>query len=116
MGSWIMKNKANAEPTKSAASAVPRAMRIQLAHLFGSASREAMAQTRTAAQWRHTLKSVLRELDHYIISNVDTDEQHMLMLLSGLYAADVSLNEEDFWPGYVEGVTRVALTLLGDYP
>lgn len=38
------------------------------------------------------------------------------MIDSGLCAADESLKQEDFWPGYAEGITRVVLTLLGDYP
>jgi hypothetical protein len=59
---------------------------------------------------------VLQELDRYIAANVDTDELHRWMLLSGLAAADQSLNDEHFWPGYAEGITRLALVLLGDYP
>jgi len=38
------------------------------------------------------------------------------MLATGLWAARESLKEKDFWPGYAEGITRFALTLLGDYP
>jgi hypothetical protein len=33
-----------------------------------------------------------------------------------LAAADESLKDEDFWLGYAEGITRLALVLLGDYP
>jgi hypothetical protein len=36
--------------------------------------------------------------------------------LSGLAGAHESLEEEDFWAGYCEGITRLALSLLGDYP
>jgi hypothetical protein len=95
---------------------VPRGMQVQLERLFGAKSREAKATTRTPAQWRRTLKKVLRELDRYVAENVDTDDLHHLILLSGLAAADDSLKEEDFWPGYIEGITRFALVLLGDYP
>src|SRR5579864_5586240 len=91
-------------------------MQVQLARLFGSNSKEARGKTRTPAQWRRTLKSVLREIDSYVQRNVDTDDLHLLMLLSGLAAADESLKGDDFWPGYVEGMTRLALILLGDYP
>ena len=38
------------------------------------------------------------------------------MLATGLWAAEESLKEDDFWPGYTEGITRFALLLLGDYP
>ena len=93
-----------------------KAMRVQLARLFGSGSKQANGPTRTVAQWRRILKAVLRELDRYVAVNADTDELHQLMLLSGLAAAEESLKREDFWPGYVEGITRLALTLLGDYP
>jgi hypothetical protein len=39
-----------------------------------------------------------------------------MMIASGLFAAGESLKREDFWSGYAEGLTRVILTLLGDYP
>jgi hypothetical protein len=96
--------------------AVPRGMQVQLERLFGAKSSEAKTTTRTPAQWRRTLKKVLQELDRYVAENVDTDDLHHLILLSGLAAADESLKGADFWPGYVEGITRFALTLLGDYP
>jgi hypothetical protein len=95
---------------------VPQGMRVQLARLFGADSRCARAERQTSAQWRHTLLRVLQELDRYVAANIVTDQLHMLMLHSGLYAAHESLNEEDFWPGYAEGITRVALVLMGDYP
>jgi hypothetical protein len=95
---------------------VPKAMQVQLARLFGTESKEASTCTRRTTEWRKTLKAALREIDRYIAENADTDELHRWMLLSGLAAADESLNEEDFWPGYAEGITRLALMLLGDYP
>jgi len=94
----------------------PKAMQIQLSRLFGSGSKHAISQKRTAAQWRKTLKVVLREIERYMVANVDTDEVHLFVLFSGLAAARESLNQEDFWPGYAEGITRLALTLMGDYP
>ena len=97
---------------------VPKAMQIQLARLFGSESKAAGPEMRTATEWRKTLSAVLQEINRYIATNVDTDELHRWMLLSGLAAADHSLRlkDEDFWPGYAEGITRLALMLLGDYP
>jgi hypothetical protein len=95
---------------------VPKSMRVQLARLFGSDSKQARSTTRSPAEWRKTLKVVLHELERYVADNVDTDELHRLMLLSGLRSAEESLQEEPFWPGYVEGITRLALILLGDYP
>jgi hypothetical protein len=91
-------------------------MKIQIARLFGSESAEARMENRSAAQWRRTLVNVLRELEKYLTANVATDELHLLMLYSGLYAAHESLKQEDFWPGYSEGLTRFALLLMGDYP
>jgi hypothetical protein len=96
--------------------AVPKAMQVQLARLFGAESKEASTFNRKATDWRKTLRAVLREIDRYVAENVDTDELHRWMLLSGLAAAEESLKEEDFWPGYAEGITRLALVLLGDYP
>jgi len=102
--------------TKTTKTAVPRAMQVQLARLFGAESSEARRTGRTATEWKVTLRKVLHELDRYIQANVDTDELHAFMIASGLFAADESLKEEDFWPGYLEGMTRVVLCLLGDYP
>lgn len=51
-----------------------------------------------------------------MIANADTDELHRFIILSGLYAADEALKQDDFWQGYVEGITRALLILLGDYP
>jgi hypothetical protein len=70
----------------------------------------------TSKQWRRILQKVLRELDRYLSQNVETDAVHRLMLHSALAAADDSLIMYDFWPGYVEGITRLALVLMGDYP
>src|ERR1700689_3852032 len=99
---------------RCATSSVPQAMRIQLARLFGADSRCARAKRQSNAQWRKTLLNVLRELDRYVAANVvTTDDVHLFMLHSGLYAAHESLRQEDFWPGYAEGMTRVALVLMG---
>ncbi len=51
-----------------------------------------------------------------MVANVHSDDIHRLELNAGLYAARMSLETEDFWPGYVEGITRFALTLMGHYP
>lgn len=101
---------------KAPTSPVPKSVQVQLARLFGSGSVEATKQVRTASEWKRTLRRVLHELDRYITTNVDTDELHATILASGLFAADESLKAEEFWPGYAEGLTRVILGLLGDYP
>src|SRR5438445_1948921 len=95
---------------------VPKAGQVQLSRLFGSISVEALRETRTIGQWKRTLRNVLRELKSYITANVDTDELHINFIASGLLAAEESLKEENFWPGYAEGLTRIVLVLLGDYP
>jgi hypothetical protein len=91
-------------------------MKVQLARLFGSSSSKATPDKRTAAQWRQTLRNVLSELERYLAENAATDDVHLLMLHSGIDAARASLQAEDFWPGYAEGITRLALLLIGDYP
>jgi hypothetical protein len=101
---------------KNQLKAVPQSMQIQLARLFGSNSREAKASSRTPAEWRRTLKQVLNEVFQYLEQNIDTDELHYIMLLSGFAAAHESLKCDDFWPGYAEGITRIAMVLMGDYP
>lgn len=107
-------NKRDKSPRQN--NSVPRGMQVQLARLFGAKSREATQETRTTAEWRRTLRAVLREIGRYIAKNVDTDELHRCMLQSGLDAAEESLRHQDFWPSYAEGITRMLLVLLGDYP
>jgi len=92
------------------------AVRVQLSRLFGAESRIATQEQRNPVEWRATLRKVVRELGQYLGANVESDEVHMMMLYSGLAAAEESLKQDDFWPGYVEGITRLALTLMGDYP
>lgn len=103
---------AESRPTRP----VPKTFQVQLARLFGSNSKAARKQSRTTREWRVTLRRILQELDRYVVANVDTDELRHMILGSGLYAAHEALQEEDFWPGYAEGITRLALALLGDYP
>lgn len=91
-------------------------MRVQLARLFGAESIIATQGSRSLAEWRATLRKVVRELGRYLDANVESDEVHMMMLYSGLAAAEEALKEDDFWLGYVEGITRLALVLMGDYP
>jgi hypothetical protein len=91
-------------------------MQVQLSRLFGAQSKHARDETKTDVQWRSTLKTVLSELQAYLDANVDTDEFHLMQIYSGLLAASEALKHDDFWPGYTEGITQIALTLLGEYP
>lgn len=75
-----------------------------------------------AVEYRHChevapdLAEGFGELDRYLAKNVQTDSVHWLMLHSALAAASESLKQDNFWPGYAEGITRLALVLMGDYP
>ena len=89
---------------------------MQLSRLFGAGSKRASSSPQTPAQWRRTLAAVLNELAGYLAANVDTDALHEMMLASSLAAAREALKEEDFWPGYVEAITRISLLMMGDYP
>ncbi len=95
---------------------VPAAFQVQLSRLFGSESQEAFAQSRSSSQWKKTLQKVLDELYRYAQTNIETDELHWLMICTAFTAAHESLKEENFWPGYVEGIIRLSLLVLGDYP
>lgn len=98
-------------------SAVTPATRAQLARLFGEASQEASREEMTSSQWRSVLRKVLDHLHSYLRANVPTDDIHSLMLCTGLASARKSLDQDDdFWPGFAEGMTRLALLLMGDYP
>ena len=89
---------------------------FQLQRLFGSNSKIAQASQLTPIEYKKVLAKVLDELEHYLEENVETDKVHYFMLLSGLYAARDALTEDDFYTGYVEGITRFALILMGDSP
>ncbi len=102
------------KPTKD--DVVPKALQNQLGRLFGVDSKEARSKTRSLAAWRKTLKHILTELDQYRAANVDTDSLHNFMLDCALASASNALKLPNFWPGYVEGVVRFALCLMGDYP
>ena len=93
-----------------------RALGIQLARLFGADSKVATSNPQTPVQWKRTLNAVLDELAEYLAVNIDTDEVHQHMLAGALYGAKEALKQEEFWPGYVEGITRLAFLLIGDYP
>lgn len=95
---------------------VPRAVRVQLAHLFGAASSEASAESRGPGQWKRLLQKVLDELYRYVEVNVETDELHWFMICTAFAASSESLKEEDFWPGFSEGLIRLSFLLVGDYP
>lgn len=95
---------------------VPKSMQVQLARLFGTSSAELKSVERTPRQWRKTLQKQLDEVFKYAEENINTDEVHWLMICSGFADASESLKAEEFWPGYVEGITRVCLLLMGDYP
>ena len=98
-------------------SAVPASLRVQISRLFGSSSKFGKSETFTDKQYRVLLKKVLEHLWKYRNENVVTDEVHGLMLDSCFASAKESLdNHEDFWPGYCEGITRLALLVMGDYP
>ncbi len=95
---------------------VTNATRIQLQRLFGSSAKVAQASQLTPNEYKKVLENVLDELERYLRENVQTDKVHYYMLLSGLYAAREALTEDDFYAGYIEGITRLALILMGDYP
>jgi hypothetical protein len=96
--------------------AIPPGVKVQLARLFGSQTKIAKQEALTKTEWKNTMRQILKELEKYIWYNVYTDEMHMYMLYTGLLAAQESLKQEDFWAGYTEGILRIVLILMGDYP
>ena len=95
---------------------IPKAMQVQTARLFGANSKDAKTVRLSQSECKKVLKKILDEISHYLEENVDTDELHLLMLYSGLWAASESLNEEEYLLGYIEGIVRFSLLLMGDYP
>lgn len=95
---------------------VPASFQMQLARLFGAASAEASVESRTPTQWKKVLQKLLDELYRYVQANIETDELHWVMICTAFTAAHEALKQEVFWPGYVEGLIRLNLLVLGDYP
>ena len=95
---------------------VPESFQVQLSRLLGSSSNEASKKYRTKKEWKGVLYKILMELYEYMEANVETDKMHSEILYDCLIAARESLQYDNFWPGYVEGITRFALILMGDYP
>jgi len=95
---------------------IPKAMNNQLQHLFGRESKDTTKIEFTDTEWKRILKKSLDDLFKYMEANINSDELHILMLYSAFYAASESLKADNFWPGYVEGITRLSLLLMGDYP
>lgn len=90
-------------------------MQVLIQKLFGSASVQSKP-TKTATEWKRTLAAILDDLWTYILTNVETDEMHMMMLYTGIASAKDALKQKDFWPQFTEGVLRIAFLLLGDIP
>ena len=95
---------------------VPPAFKIQMARLFGATSAEAKNEHRTIEQWRKTLQKSLDEIYAYTEANIETDDIHWLMICSAFASAHAALKEDFFWPGFIEGLVRLNLLVLGDYP
>ena len=111
IGTAVARKKSTADAIE-----IPEAMRVHIGRLFGPQSRYARKTHLSDAEWRSLLKALLIELDRYRRVNVNTDGLHSLFLDTGLASADHSLNADVFWPGYIEGILRFALLLMGDYP
>lgn len=95
---------------------IPEPMQVQLLRIFGGSSVELKSNERTNAEWKITLRKMLDELFKYAEENIQTDQLHWFMIYSGFAAANVALNDREFWPGFTEGIMRVCYLLMGDYP
>lgn len=91
-------------------------MKVQLERLFGANHTEATREFRTDAQWRATLKRVLRELYQYKLKNVESDNLHQEKIETCFESANEALLSKEFYVGYIEALTRLCLILMGDYP
>jgi hypothetical protein len=91
-------------------------MQVLISKLFGASSQKATAQSLKENEYRVILSKIVDELYLYMDENIQTDELHRLMLLSGLVAAKESLKDDNFYMGFIEGITRFSLLLMGDYP
>lgn len=95
---------------------VPREMQVLISKLFGESSKMAHSDSFNTAQCKNTLAKLVDELYFYMNENIKTDRLHREMLLSGLVTAKEALKEEDFYLGYMAGILRFSLLLMGEYP
>jgi hypothetical protein len=94
----------------------PREMQVLISKLFGDSSKVAHFDSLSEAQYKNVLAQIVNELYYYMNENIKTDQLHREMLLSGLYAAKEALKEKDFYLGYIAGILRFSLLLMGEYP
>jgi hypothetical protein len=91
-------------------------MQVLLSKLFGASSSKAKSQLLDENMYRQYLSEIVDELNMYLTENIQTDEFHRLILLSGLVSAKESLNDENYQVAFIEGITRFSLSLMGDCP
>ena len=95
---------------------IPNSMIVMLKKLFGAESIKNDLGILSESQYKNYLSKIIDELFTYLDENVQTDELHKLMLISGLCAAKTSLDKTNYYIGYIEGLIRFSLLLIGEYP
>lgn len=94
----------------------PESMKVLLSRLFGIDSSIVKNDYKTKNEWKTVLKKIIKELENYIEDNIESDELHKLMFYFTLSSMEESLKEDNFWIGFIEGLTRLTLLLIGDSP
>lgn len=95
---------------------VPDNMIDLLVGLFGPTSGIAWREYRTTREWKHLFRKINDELFNYLEMNINSDFLHMRDIEGALLKADKSLEDDFFWLGYIEGLIRLILLLMGDIP
>lgn len=97
----------------------PESLKNLLLRLFGDIKISNNTE-KTEKEWRDIFLKILNELDNYLRENIETDELHILMIHSGLASAHRHIEENENFDqallGYLEGLIRFSLSILGDLP
>lgn len=97
----------------------PESLKNLLLCLFGDIKISNKTE-KTEKEWRETFLKILKELDQYLKENIETDEFHTLLIHSGLASAHMYIEENKNFDqallGYIEGIIRFSLSILGDLP
>lgn len=97
----------------------PESLKNLLLRLFGDTNISNHTE-KSEKEWRNTFLKILKELDSYLKENIETDELHTLMIHSGLFSAHMHIEENENFDqallGYIEGIIRFSLSILGDLP
>ncbi len=102
--------------TKQKLYRLPPSFECLLQSMFGWGTKIGSSTYLSDSEYKKVIGSILNELEKYLSDNVHTDPNHQEELQKAIKSAQLYFNEEYWWPGVFEGVVRLTLLLMGDFP